>query len=181
MKPKSSLTEEVLLRLSGFVDVFKLILNPPRSGAELRYSHLYEIRRGLEEEWFKKQVANAFFWLIKGGYLVKERVEGQDHFFLTLKGIEKILKVKVKQKMQKRQRKMKDKYLVVIFDIPEKERSQREFFRNKLKELKFKQLQKSVWIAPTEILKELFAFIKLCKVEPYTRVMFAHRVTPKDL
>ena len=43
-----------------------------------------------------------------------------------------------------------DSYLMVVFDIPENERWKRRWFRLLLVEMKFEQIQKSVWVSKYE-------------------------------
>jgi phenylacetic acid degradation operon negative regulatory protein len=57
------------------------------------------------------------------------------------------------------------KWRMVIFDIPEVTRRDRDFLRSQLQWLGFLELQKSVWIFPYEIKSELGDFIKLCNIE----------------
>ena len=45
------------------------------------------------------------------------------------------------------------KWRFVVFDIPEKERNFRDVVRRRLKELDFKQLQRSVWFSPLPLRK----------------------------
>ncbi len=52
--------------------------------------------------------------------------------------------------------------VIVVFDIPEKERSKRDWLRTALKHLGFKILQKSVFIGKRKIPKELLNDLKRC-------------------
>ncbi len=47
------------------------------------------------------------------------------------------------------------KWRLVIFDVPEKEKSAREALREKLKDLGMKKLQHSIWITPSPCEKEI--------------------------
>ncbi|MDO8676658.1 MAG: CRISPR-associated endonuclease Cas2 [Candidatus Azambacteria bacterium] len=47
------------------------------------------------------------------------------------------------------------KWRLVIFDVPEKEKSAREALREKLKDLGMKKLQHSIWITPFSCEKEI--------------------------
>lgn len=50
-------------------------------------------------------------------------------------------------------------FMVVIFDIPEKERASRDILRTKLYELGFGMLQESVWISPYHFEEDLREFL----------------------
>lgn len=51
------------------------------------------------------------------------------------------------------------KDLVIIFDIPEDNRSKRDRLRDMLQMLDFKYLQKSVWIGPSPLPKEFIEYL----------------------
>jgi len=57
------------------------------------------------------------------------------------------------------------KWRVIIFDIPEKRRKERDFLRTRLKWLGFKELQKSAWVFPYDIKKEIEDLLTICNFE----------------
>lgn len=104
----------------------------------------------------KNSVAVTLFRLKSKGIVVKN----QDGYSLTPKG-----KKYVKQKMQslqnfefKKTDKVKNDHMV-LFDIPEDRKAEREWFRVHLKKLGFNMVQKSVWLGP-ELPKEFKNYLK---------------------
>lgn len=77
--------------------------------------------------------------------------DAKKRVYLTEKGFLEFIKSRIKSKESIWDR----KWRMVIFDIPESKRQQRDFLRKQLKWLGFKELQKSVWIFPYDIRKEL--------------------------
>lgn len=69
-----------------------------------------------------------------------------------------------------------DSYLMVVFDIPENERWKRRWFRLLLVEMKFEQIQKSVWVSKYESKEVLSAGILAHQLEDYVRVFEARVV-----
>lgn len=67
------------------------------------------------------------------------------------------------------------KWRVVIFDIPEKMRLARDVLRDKLKELGFKQIQKSVWVSPYECQNEISFIGSVYGVEQYINYFVAEK------
>lgn len=64
-------------------------------------------------------------------------------------------------------------YTVIIFDIPETQRSARRQLRLFLKSSDFKKLQLSVWISPRDVFKLLSQLIKQLKIESWANVFQA--------
>lgn len=73
-------------------------------------------------------------------------------------------------------KKLKGASLLVIFDIPEADKRKREWFRLLLRELKFTQVQKSVWMSEYDCKKIISAGILEQKIEKYVRVFEARAV-----
>ncbi|OGH09017.1 MAG: CRISPR-associated endonuclease Cas2 [Candidatus Levybacteria bacterium RBG_16_35_6] len=82
-------------------------------------------------------------------------VNGKLTLNLTEKGKKKVLTYKIDELKLKEQTKWDKMWRVIIFDIPEKNRSARDVFREKLKDLNFYQLQKSVFVTRLECREEI--------------------------
>lgn len=65
---------------------------------------------------------------------------------------------------------------IVIFDIPNKRNAGREALRNKIKELDFYQLQKSVWVFPYPCETEIEFITELFHLYPYVQIIEATRI-----
>jgi len=70
---------------------------------------------------------------------------------------------------------------LVIFDIPESERTSREFLRRFLKDLNFKQLQKSVWISKKDFGNQLANFFRKHKLNGWINVFVGQFRLPEKL
>ena len=84
--------------------------------------------------------------------------ERQQRIYLAEKGIVEFIKFKTVQK----QGKWDGRWRIIIFDVAENRRNSRDFLRKRLKWLGFKELQKSVWIFPYDIKKELQEALSIC-------------------
>lgn len=53
------------------------------------------------------------------------------------------------------------KNLIVIYDIPEKLKKERDWFRRQLISFGYEMIQRSVWVGPSPLPKEFKAYLKL--------------------
>ena len=60
--------------------------------------------------------------------------------------------------------------MIVVFDVPEKERRKRDWLRSVLKRLELKMVQKSVWIGKVKIPKELLDDLFNLKLLDYVEI-----------
>lgn len=103
--------------------------------------------------------------------------DGELQLTLEEKGKKRMLQYKMDALSLKNTGKWDGLWRVVIFDIPEDNRKAREFFREKLKNLGFQQLQKSVFITRLEC-KDEIDFLRHClEISPYVSYILAKDVS----
>lgn len=85
----------------------------------------------------------------------REKSKGEVEIILTEKGRIIALSFNIDNLKIKKQIKWDGRWRMVFFDIPEKRRSERNILREKLKELGFYEIQKSVFIHPYPCLDEV--------------------------
>lgn len=103
----------------------------------------------------KQKYYNLIYYL-KNSDLIKEKQNGgKKLFILTEKGKKKLswLRQKNKEKLPEifYQKEKGDKFIIVIFDVPEKERTKRDWLRFALKNLELTMIQKSVWVGKIKL------------------------------
>jgi len=106
----------------------------------------------------------------------KEFSNGDVEIKILKKGIKKVLINNFDKIQFKIPKKWNKKFYVIIFDIPNSYKKQRDLFVNKLKQLNFYQLQKSVYVflyPPQEIIDFLASILDIA---PYIRILEASRI-----
>jgi len=124
----------------------------------------------------------SYYYLLKTGYIEKVIKNGKPYLRLTSKANEKLKRDFPIFKMQKR--KWDKKWRLVIFDISEESRHTRDLLRDKLKELGFGMLQKSVYISPYDFAQDMYEFLESKKLLGKVYVLIVkHQLMgdPKDL
>lgn len=101
----------------------------------------------------------------------KEKKDGTVEVILTKDGKQRAIRYKIDEMEIKKPKKWDKKWRVVIFDIPEKKKIARETLRNRLKELGFLELQKSVFIYPYECENEIEFIVEVFNIRSYVRFL----------
>ncbi len=101
----------------------------------------------------------------------KESSDGTVNIILTDSGKKRILKYDLDKIRIKRPIIWDGIWRLVIFDIPEDERRGRVALVEKLKELGFYPVQKSVFIHPYECKNEIDFIIEIFNLSPYVRFL----------
>ncbi|GBE16476.1 hypothetical protein BMS3Abin15_00293 [bacterium BMS3Abin15] len=108
--------------------------------------------------------------LRKQGFVKKEN----NKYLLTLAG-EKLAGYILKRK-NRLEKKWDRKFRVVIFDIPEEKRKDRDWLRDELYLLNYKQLQKSVFISKYPLTTDLIKDIKRRKIGDFVNYLLVDKV-----
>lgn len=122
-----------------------------------------------EKEW---EATRALKRLEVAGHIKKKKQDKK--IYLTQRGYIEILKHQIRN----RPTKWDHKWRIVIFDISEDRKNYRNFLRNLLRWLGFKELQKSVWAFPYDVKDKLKELLKIqgLKIEGDIRFVMASEI-----
>lgn len=109
---------------------------------------------------FKYNTNRSLSRLISLGLVVFIEKDGKKYLRLTEKGKLKLMTLEKYNFKFKKPQKWDKKWRIVIFDIPQKRRLQRDKLRFTLKQIGFIKLQHSVWVYPYDC-EELITLLKL--------------------
>jgi len=124
------------------------------------------------KQYTKKQLRSAFYNL-KRRKLIEVISETDDkvRVKLTLKGKERIREFSIDSMRIEKPKKWDNKWRVLIFDVPNRFGKARSALRNKIVELGFYQLQKSVWVYPHPCEEEILFIAELFHIEPFVEIL----------
>lgn len=123
-----------------------------------------------------KQFQQSFKFLEQKKFISAARTEGKTVISVTSKGIAKLLAYRLNEMTINQTKNWDRKWRLIIFDVPEKYKKARQYFRSKLRELGLIQLQKSVWIIPYECEDEINFIAQLYEIQPFVRIVVAESV-----
>lgn len=109
---------------------------------------------------FKNDTNRSLTRLLSAGFVVFVEKDGKKFLKLTEKGKLKLMNLEKYNFKFKKPKKWDKKWRIIIFDIPQKRRLQRDRLRFTLKQIGFVKLQQSVWVYPYDC-EELITLLKL--------------------
>jgi CRISPR-associated endonuclease Cas2 len=109
---------------------------------------------------FKYDTNRSLSKLISLGLVIFIEKDGRKYLRLTEKGKLKLITLEKDNFKFKKPKKWDKKWRIVIFDIPQSRRLQRDKLRFTLKQIGFVKLQHSVWVYPYDC-EELITLLKL--------------------
>ena len=171
---KSELKQKILLLLVAGValgfsrspkNYFRILNEVAREWKDIERKRLF----GVVREFYKERIIDY-----------KENKNGTVEIVLTKEGKKRALKYQIDEIKIKKPNKWDGKWRMVIFDIPEKKKKVREVLRNKLKDLGFKELQKSVFVCPYECEDEIDFIVEVFEIRPWVRFLKVDSFTNEE-
>ena len=107
---------------------------------------------------FKKEsVRNGFYYLERNGYIDKT-----NGYFIIKNSGKKFLEKNYKLNFRSFEsgNNSSPKNLLLLYDIPEDKKSERDWFRRTLVKFGFIMIQRSVWVGPSPLPKEFLDYVK---------------------
>lgn len=144
---------------------FRIIKSVPKAWRDIERRALYRAIR----EFYKERLVDFF-----------EKKDGTLGMILTENGKRRALRYKLDEMEIKRPASWDGKWRIVMFDIPEKRKKAREALREKLRELGFKELQKSVFVNPFECKDEIDFVTEVFGLRPYIRLARSDFITNQE-
>lgn len=184
---KGDVSVKILEAIGDFAgtatDIFSAIVssNYGASYGKLQYEiskrQNRRIKKSTEND-FKKQTKqkyyNMLYYLKQSGLIEEERKNDKRFFILTKKGKEKLTYLKEQNKKRLPEtaylKEENNKFVIVVFDIPETEKRKRVWLRMVLMNLGFKMIQKSVWMGKIKIPKEFLEDIFKMKLVDFVEI-----------
>ncbi len=176
-------TKKKLLRL-GIKTAFELIANAflatavahPAGG---RFYYKAAIRHAHKLGYDLQSIYNCFWRLKHFGY-IEEFVEGKEGYLeLTKKGRVRFARYGLAPKFL-RPKRWDGKWRVLIYDVPEKDRKQRDRLKHHLEAIGFLPLQQSVYIFPFECTSEVQEALEFYRLAGKAVLLLAETLEGED-
>ena len=182
-KIRIPITDQFLWIVYNFFEKTGEILEPPEIFKLRSFRNIVPLGTGvwriLEKKRRRRQFAQFVNHLKRQGYIKIANVKEKRGILLTPKGKKKVLRIRYKL-LAKKSRKDK-KWIMVIFDIPEKMRKHRNEFRAFLISFGFQRLQKSVWVCPYDVLKDVEEIIRIYSLDKFVRIFLIEEIKEIEL
>ncbi len=151
-----------------------IIFGVPRSMKEGLWPEMIQVRRRFEKKKLKRNLSKLIYRLKKAGFVTVKEIKGKKGVLITPRGAEKILRIRMK--LTEKKKRSDGKWVMVVFDIPEKRRKIRDRLRSLLRSLGFQMFQKSIWISPYDVLEKVQKLSQGLFLEKSVRVFLIEEV-----
>ena len=124
-----------------------------------------------------KERFNHEIYRLKRAGFIKRYFEGKEEIVELLpKGKEKIKNYLLQDLKISKPKKWDRKWRIVIYDIADDKKNERDFIRRELESLGFLKIQESVWVYPFDCSNEIGFLKGLFFLSPYVQYIVAERI-----
>jgi hypothetical protein len=156
-------------------DVTNFILNPHSSKWQSLYGDnknpiFDKYRHDKNKAKFKKLV----YYAKTKGYITVKSLEGKKAVLLTKKGLDKAFKASFL--LDDKQKRKDGKWVMLIFDMPAKNRKARDLLRSTLRNLGYRMFQQSVLITPYDVSEKTEKLLQMYSLEEYVKIFLTEEI-----
>ncbi|OGZ68361.1 MAG: CRISPR-associated endonuclease Cas2 [Candidatus Staskawiczbacteria bacterium RIFCSPHIGHO2_02_FULL_42_22] len=161
---------DIFNAISKTEDVLRFIIHPPRTFREIRWASDDPIYQKYRKILRPQKFAQLVYYAKKNNFIKIENLKGNSALVLTKNGFDKAIRSRFKLEDTNKKKRKDDKWIMLIFDVPEKYKKSRELLRKILYSLGYKMFQQSVWVTPydvsekTEILLQTYSLDASVKI-----------------
>ncbi len=166
--------QDIYVFISGAESVGDFIFSNRYKKTNILLNNENPIVKKYQKEVGIRKFSKLINYLKRNNYIKAEGLKGRKAVLLTKKGVSKALKASFKLEGQG---KRKDgKWIMLIFDIPEKYKKSRNLLTSALKNLGYKIFQQSVWISPCDIYDKTRAAMQFYSLEKFVKIFLIEEI-----
>jgi len=138
-------------------------------------------RRGLSRKEKEQKVTHAFYYLKKHGLILMRPTKNDIRIFLTGEGRRRLKRFNIENPVVPKPAKWNKKWWLVAADIPTKDyKLAADSFRDKLKQMRFRALQRTLWVYPHDPRREIESLSNYYRIGHFVTVMEVSRLDLDD-
>ena len=170
---KLPITDQFLLDIiypfiSATDDVVDFLLSNKYRQINILFRNENPIFRKYRKDINKRSFNQLIYHLKKNNYIKVKNLENKKAIMLTKEGFNKALKASFK--IQETKKRKDGKWIMIVFDIPQKNRRARNLLRSILKNLGYKMFQQSVWVTPYDVSEKTERLLQAYFLDRYVKI-----------
>jgi len=175
---KLPITDKFLWEIYNFIEktepIADFLLSNTYKKSKILLGDQNPVFEKYKKERGRKEFSRFIYYLKRKNCIKIENLKGKKAIILTNEGISKALKASFYLENNK---KRKDgKWIMLMFDIPEKNRKARNMLKSILYNLGYKLLQQSVWITPYDVSEKTEQLLQLYSLDIYVKIFLIEKI-----
>ena len=122
----------------------------------------------------RKEFSKLIYHLKKSNYIKVKNLENKKAIILTKEGLSKALKASFV--MEGKKKRKDGKWIMLMFDIPQKNEKSRSLLKSILYNLGYKLFQQSVWVTPYDVSEKTEKLLQIYSLDKYVKILLVKEI-----
>ncbi len=170
-----SITDKFLWDVYDFLSDLHDKINPIISPYPTSIARLIAPNTPIAKKYSRQQFSKLISYLKQRRYIAVKNLRQTNGIIITKKGMEKVLMVSAHP--NKAGKRKDGKWLMIMFDVPEKMRASRNLLRSILQNLRYQKFQHSVWVTPYDVLEATEKILAMHLLDEYVKIFVIEEIT----
>jgi|SRR3989344_1419433 len=153
-------------------ELMGFILNP--KAIKFRSGLINPVFAKYRKEKGAKEFSKLIYYLKRKDYISVEKLRSNKGFIITKKGLSKIFKASFA--IGEKPKRKDGKWIMVIFDIPQKYSKSRALLRSVFRNLGYKMFQQSVWVTPYDVSKKTEQLLQHYSLDEFVKIFLIEKL-----
>ena len=177
---KIPVTDQFLWDLYGVLEGVEEVADFLLNSHPAKWRQLWAIQNPVFEKYRKakgrRQFSDMIYHLKKHNYIKVKKLQGNQAVLLTQRGRDKAGKVFLKMDQGKFKKRADGKWIMVIFDIPQRHNKARGLLGSILKNLGYKMFQHSVWVTQYDVSDKTEELLQHYSLDNYVHIFLIEKL-----
>jgi hypothetical protein len=116
----------------------------------------------------KRTFSDIVYYLKRKGYIKVKNLEYKKAIILTKQGINRIFKASFK--IENKKKRQDGKWVMLIFDVPEKYKKSRNLLTSILRNLGYRMFEQSAWITPYDVSDKTEKLLQMYDLDKFVKI-----------
>ena len=177
---KLPITDQFLWDMFRFLDEtedkFRFIFHPARNLGEICIDKDDPVYRKYRKILKSEQLRKLIYYLKRNNFIKTKNLKGKSAIAIDKKGFKKLAKIYFKILDQSKTKRKDGKWIMIVFDVPEKLRKSRDLLRSILHNLGYKMFQQSVWISPYDVNEKTEKLLQRYSLDEFVKIFLIEEI-----
>jgi|SRR3989344_2031458 len=157
-------------------DALRFLVHPPRTWGQVFWDADDPIYRKYYKTLNSRKFRQLIYYLKKNNLIKIESLRGNHALMLTKKGLNKAVQAQFDIENDNMKKREDSRWVMLIFDVPEKYKKSRELLRRILYKLKYKMFQQSVWLSPYDVSERTEELLQEYSLDEFVKIFLIEEI-----
>ncbi len=167
---------DIFNAMSQTEDKLRFLIHPPRTWKDVFWDTDSPIYRKYYKILNSQRFSQLIYHLKKNNFIKIKNIKSNQAIIITKKGLSKVIRTQFKSENNAKEKRKDGKWIMLMFDVPERYKKSRELLRRILSSLGFKMFQQSVWVTPYDVSEKTEKLLQIYSLDEFVKIFLIEEI-----